>query len=187
MEIKQTSLPEVFTLTPQRHGDARGFFEESWSAKAWAQAGLAELDWVQDNHSLSDKTGTLRGLHYQAPPHGQAKLVRCIVGSIFDVVVDARRGSPNFGKWVGVELSSENGRQIFVPEGFLHGFVTRAPSCEIVYKCTDHYTPDADGSVHWNSCGIDWGLNGEPVLSAKDETAPEFAKFDSPFRWDSVP
>lgn len=186
MKISHTTLPDVFTLTPQRHGDARGFFEESWSEKAWAQAGLAAPVWVQDNHSRSDKVETLRGLHYQAPPYAQAKLVRCIVGRIYDVVVDARKGSPHYGHWVGVELSSENGKQIFVPEGFLHGFVTRAPASEIVYKCNTPYAPEADGSIHWDSCGIDWGLQGDPALSAKDDAAPAFADFDSPFEWDGT-
>lgn len=181
MHIEHTRLPGVFTLTPKRHGDARGFFEESWSAAAWAEAELAPQTWVQDNHSRSDAVGILRGLHFQSPPHAQAKLVRCIAGEIWDVAVDIRRGSPHYGQWVGVTLSARNGRQIFVPEGFLHGFVTRTAGTEITYKCTAPYAPHADGAVHWGSCGIDWDLGAPPTLSAKDAQAPALADFDSPF------
>ena len=140
---------------------------------------------MQDNHSLSETHGTLRGLHFQAPPHAQAKLVRCGRGALFDVAVDIRRGSPTYGQWIGVDLTAENGRQLLIPEGFAHGFVTRAPDTEIVYKCSDFFAPEADGAVLWSSCGIDWGL-GEtaPVLSAKDAAAPALADFDSPFAWE---
>ena len=148
-----------------------------------AEAGL-DIDWVQDNHSLSMQAGTVRGLHFQSPPHAQAKLVRCGRGALFDVVVDIRRGSPTYGQWVGEELSFENGKQILVPTGFLHGFATRTPETEIIYKCSDYYAPDCDGAVRFDSAkiGIDWGLDGlEPVLSDKDATAQDFADFDSPF------
>jgi dTDP-4-dehydrorhamnose 3,5-epimerase len=175
-----TTLPDVLILTPARHGDARGFFSESWNRARMAAAGL-DIDFVQDNHSLSAKAGTVRGLHFQAPPHAQAKLVRCGRGALFDVAVDVRVGSPTYGKWVGVELSFENGRQMLVPEGFLHGFMTLRDDTEIVYKCTDYYNADADGAVRWDSCGIDWPLNVTPMLSAKDETSPTFVDFDSPF------
>ncbi len=180
MEIEPTPLQGVLILTPRRHGDHRGFFCESWSAARMAQAGL-HYDFVQDNHSLSALPGTLRGLHYQAPPHAQAKLVRCGRGRLFDVVVDIRRNSATYGRWVGVDLSFENGRQLMIPEGFLHGFVTREPETEIVYKCTRHYAPEADGTVHWDSCGIDWGLTDDPVISTKDAAAPTLSAFDSPF------
>lgn len=170
MEIIRTAIPDVLVLVPARHGDARGFFSESWNRERLAKAGI-DIDFVQDNHSLSQKTGTLRGLHFQAPPHAQAKLVRCGRGRLFDVAVDIRRGSPTYGRWVGEELSFDNGRQLLIPEGFLHGFVTREPETEVIYKCSDHYAPDADGAVRWDSCGIDWGLTDDPVLSQKDAAA----------------
>lgn len=182
MQIESTALPGVLIVTPARHGDDRGWFSETWNGPRMAQAGIA-LDWVQDNHSFSAQPGTLRGLHYQKPPHAQAKLVRCSRGAILDVAVDARRGSPTYGHWVGVELTAQNHRQLFIPAGFLHGFVTRAPDTEVQYKCSDIYAPDCDGGVRWDSLGIDWGLSGDPVLSAKDRVAPAFADWQSPFEW----
>jgi dTDP-4-dehydrorhamnose 3,5-epimerase len=181
MHVSETSLPGVLILTPARHGDARGFFSESWNRRTLQAAGLYLPDFVQDNHSFSAARGTLRGLHYQAPPHAQGRLVRCGRGALWDVAVDVRRGSPTYGQWVGEELSFENGRQLWIPAGFLHGFVTRAPETEILYKCTDHYAPQADGAVRWDSLGIDWGLDAPPVLSAKDAAAPAFADWTSPF------
>jgi dTDP-4-dehydrorhamnose 3,5-epimerase len=183
LQIEPTALPGVLSLTPSRHGDARGFFSESWSRRALAAHGV-EIDFVQDNHSLSAKAGTLRGLHFQAPPHAQAKLVRCGRGRLWDVAVDIRRGSPSYGQWVGVELSFQNGRQLLVPEGFLHGFVTLEDDTEIVYKCSDYYAPQADGAVRWDSVGIDWELGGEPVLSAKDAAAPALDAFETPFAYE---
>lgn len=184
MQIEQTPLPGVVILTPARFGDARGFFSESWSRKRLADAGL-DIDFVQDNHSVSAKAGTVRGLHFQSPPHAQAKLVRCGRGVLFDVAVDIRRGSPTYGQWVGVELSAENGRQLLIPAGFLHGFATRVDDTEIVYKCSDYYAPECDGSVAWDSVGIDWSLGGlEPVLSAKDAAAPRLADFTTPFAYE---
>lgn len=185
MRVEQTALPGVVILSPQRFGDARGWFCETWNASRMAEAGL-DLAFVQDNHSMSAAVGTLRGLHYQAPPRAQDKLVRCSRGAILDVAVDIRRGSPTYGKWVGVELSAENGRQLLVPKGFLHGFVTRAPDTEVQYKCTDTYAPDCDGGIRWNDpdIGIDWGLGGaEPVLSDKDRAAPFLRDFASPFEY----
>lgn len=182
MQIDQTPLAGVLILTPPRFGDARGFFSESWNRRVMAAQGL-DFDFVQDNHSLSVAENTLRGLHFQAPPHAQDKLVRCGRGALFDVVVDIRAGSPTYGQWFGAELSAENGRQMLVPAGFLHGFVTRQPDTEILYKCTDYYAPDCDGAVHWDSCGIDWGLTGAPVLSDKDAGAAPLSAFDSPFEW----
>lgn len=180
MQIEHTALEGVVLLTPARHQDARGFFSESWSRDRMADAGL-DYDFVQDNHSLSRATGTLRGLHFQAPPHAQAKLVRCGRGCLYDVAVDIRRGSPTYGHWVGAELSFENGRQLLIPEGFLHGFVTRAPDTEVIYKCSHGYAPAADGAVRWDSCGIDWGLEAAPLLSDKDAAAPALSDFDTPF------
>ena len=186
MLTEPTLLPEVLVLTPRRFGDDRGWFCETYSQRALAEAGIT-TPFVQDNHSFSAQPGTLRGLHYQSPPHAQAKLVRCSRGSVFDVAVDARLGSPNYGKWVSVELSASNGRQLFVPIGFLHGFVTLEPDTEIQYKCSDFYAPECDGSVAWNSLGIDWPLSGEPVLSAKDVAAPPFSAFQSPFTFEARP
>ncbi|MXQ06428.1 dTDP-4-dehydrorhamnose 3,5-epimerase [Alphaproteobacteria bacterium GH1-50] len=185
MDIRETKLPGVFVLKPQRFGDDRGFFSESWSHRRLADAGI-EVEFVQDNHSMSSEVGTLRGLHFQAPPHAQAKLVRCGRGRLFDVAVDIRKGSPTYGQWVGEELSFENGLQLYIPEGFLHGFVTREPMTEIVYKCTDYYAPEADGAVHWDSAGIDWALDRAPILSAKDASAPRLEAFDSPFTWEAA-
>ncbi|WP_170399614.1 dTDP-4-dehydrorhamnose 3,5-epimerase [Ruegeria arenilitoris] len=186
MQIEDTALPGVLILTPKRFGDARGFFSETWNRRTLNEFGIA-LEFVQDNHSVSASVGTLRGLHFQAPPHAQDKLVRCGQGALFDVVVDIRKGSPTYGQWTGVELTAENGRQLLVPKGFLHGFVTRSPHTEICYKCTDYYAPDCDRAVHWDSCGIDWGLTGDPVLSDKDAVAPALAEFDSPFVWEGKP
>ena len=184
MQIEETALAGVLIVTPKRFGDDRGWFSETWSATAMAAAGLG-LEFVQDNHSMSAAVSTLRGLHFQAPPHAQDKLVRCTAGLIFDVAVDFRRGSPSFGHWVGVELSPENGRQMLVPKGFLHGFLTRAPHTEVQYKCTDVYAPDCDGGVRWDDpeIGIDWGLVGTPVLSGKDMVAPLLRDVVSPFEW----
>lgn len=186
MQVEQTPLPGVLILVPRRFGDARGFFSESWNRRTLSEAGVELPEFVQDNHSMSVTPGTLRGLHYQSPPHAQGKLVRCGRGRLFDVAVDARRGSPTYGRWFGTELTFENGRQLWIPAGFLHGFVTRAPDTEIVYKCTDHYAPDCDGAVRWDSAtlGIDWGLTGAPVLSDKDAAAPEFDAWQSPFDWE---
>ena len=186
MEHRNTSLPGVVVLTPQRFGDHRGFFSESWNRRVLEAAGLDLPEFVQDNHSMSHEVGTLRGLHFQAPPHAQGKLVRCGRGRLFDVAVDIRKGSPTYGQWIGEELSFENGRQLWIPAGFLHGFVTREPDTEIIYKCTDHYAPDCDGAVRWDSCGIDWGLNGGPILSEKDTNAPQLADFDSPFTYEGM-
>lgn len=180
MEVRETPLPGVLILEPKRFGDARGFFCETWNAKRMEDAGL-NVEFVQDNHSMSAEAGTLRGLHFQAPPNAQAKLVRCGRGRLFDVAVDIRKGSPTYGKWFGIELSFDNGLQLLIPEGFAHGFVTREPDTEVVYKCSDFYAPVSDGGVRWDTCGIDWGLQGDPVLSQKDAEATAFDEFDSPF------
>ena len=183
MKIEPTDLPDVLILTPARFGDERGWFSETFNAARLAAAGL-DMVWVQDNHSMSARVGTLRGLHFQAPPHAQDKLVRCSRGAIFDVAVDIRRGSPGYGAWIGVELTAQNGRQMLVPKGFLHGFVTRAADSEVQYKCSDVYAPECDGGIRWNDpdIGIDWGVSA-PVLSAKDSAAPAFRDFVSPFVW----
>ena len=187
MQIEDTALEGVKLITPRRFGDHRGFFAETWNAKAFAKLGIAS-DFVQDNHSLSAEVGTVRGLHFQAPPHAQAKLVRCGRGAIFDVAVDIRRDSATYGNWVGHELSAENGAQLFIPEGFAHGFVTLQPDSEIVYKCSDYYAPESEGAVRWNdpAIGIDWPLSGAAILSGKDAEAPLLADLDSPFSWEGA-
>ncbi|RCW82050.1 dTDP-4-dehydrorhamnose 3,5-epimerase [Paracoccus lutimaris] len=183
MYIEKTPLPGVLVLVPKRIGDARGFFSESWNRKTLLAAGVELPEFVQDNHSMSAAIGTLRGLHFQSPPHAQGKLVRCGRGRLFDVAVDIRKGSPTYGQWYGAELSFENARQLWIPAGFLHGFVTREADTEIAYKCTDHYAPECDGGVAWDSVGIDWGDGIKPLLSAKDAGAPALADFDSPFTY----
>lgn len=183
MQIEKTKLDGVFIITPKRFGDARGFFSESWNRKTLLAAGVDLPEFVQDNHSMSAKVGTVRGLHFQSPPHAQGKLVRCGRGSLFDVAVDVREGSATFGQWFGAELSFENGKQLWIPAGFLHGFLTLQDDTEIAYKCTDHYAPECDGAVRWDSCGIDWPLPAGvmPVLSDKDTAAQTLADFKSPF------
>jgi len=183
MQIEDLSLPGVMLIAPAVFRDARGSFSETWNRKRLAEQGF-DLDFVQDNHSVSSAPGTIRGLHFQAPPHAQDKLVRCVKGRIWDVAVDIRKGSPTYGQWAGAELSPENGQQLLVPKGFLHGFVTLEPDTEVLYKCTDTYAPECDGAVLWSSCGIDWPFEGAPVLSAKDAAAIPFARFDSPFVWE---
>ena len=183
MQIEETALSGVLILTPRRFGDDRGFFSEVWNRSVLKSHGI-DMDFVQDNHSLSRPVGTVRGLHYQSPPHAQDKLVRCGAGVVFDVAIDARAGSPTYGKWVGVELSAENGRQLLIPKGFLHGFVTRVPNSELLYKCSDVYAPDCDGAVRFDDpdLGIDWGIEPQAaILSDKDRCASSFADFKSPF------
>lgn len=180
MQLDATDLPEVILLYPRRYGDARGWFSETWNRRTLSDAGLTLPDFVQDNHSFSAARHTLRGLHYQRPPHAQAKLVRCSRGRILDVAVDVRRGSPRYGAHTMAELSAENGRQLYVPAGFLHGFLTLTDDCEVQYKCSDYYAPDCDGAVRWDSLGIDWGTDA-PLLSDKDAAAPRFDDFVSPF------
>ena len=185
MQVLTTELPGVLIIEPDRFGDTRGFFSESWNRRRMAGHGV-EIDFVQDNHSLSVEPGTLRGLHFQTPPHAQAKLVRCGRGVFMDVVADIRHGSPTYGRWLGVDLSFENGRQLLVPEGFLHGFVTRQPETEIIYKCSDYYAPDCDSAVRFDDpdLAIDWGLDGPPILSEKDAAAPRLRDLPAYFTWE---
>lgn len=183
------SLPSsrVRLIKPRRFGDERGWFMETWSRKALAAQGI-EAEFVQDNHSLSRAAGTLRGLHFQTPPHVQGKLVRCTAGRVMDYAVDVRRGSPTWGRWVGAELSAENGHQLWIPGGFAHAFVTLEADTEIAYKCTDYYAPSNDGGIRWDSVGIDWPLPPSgPVLSEKDTKLPRLEEFDSPFAYDGEP
>lgn len=175
MNLIETALPGVLILEPKVFGDARGFFLESWNRQTMAERGL-DLDFVQDNHSRSAR-GVLRGLHYQLE-NPQGKLVRVSHGAVFDVAVDVRRSSPHFGKWVGVELSGENHRMLWIPPGFAHGFVVLSDTADFLYKCTTPYHPASDRSLRWNdpAIGIAWpDSGGDPVLSAKDAAAPLLA------------
>lgn len=186
MNIEETEIPGILILTPQRFGDVRGWFCETWNSRSLKNAGIA-LDFVQDNHSFTAQVGTVRGLHFQSPPHAQDKLVRVVRGRIFDVAVDIRSGSPTYGRWVGVELSAKNNRQVLVPKGFLHGFVTCEADTEVVYKCSDYFAPKCDGAVRFDDPGIciDWGIDPtRAVLSDKDASAPLLKTIKSPFVWE---
>lgn len=173
---------DVKIIKPVYHFDDRGFFTELYNRKTYKDFGV-EVEFVQDNYSLSRKSGTLRGLHFQAPPQAQAKLVRCGRGAIYDVVVDIRRGSPTYGEWEGYELSANNGCQLFVPVGFAHGFLTLEDNSEIIYKCSSYYDPKSEGAVLWNDpdIGIQWPSNERPILSEKDMAALCLKAFDTPF------
>lgn len=175
MQAIQTAIPEVLIIAPKVFGDSRGFFFESFNARSFRALTGLDVSFVQDNHSRSAK-GVLRGLHYQIR-QPQGKLVRVTRGSVFDVAVDLRRNSPNFGKWVGVELSEDNHRQLWVPPGFGHGFVVLSESADFLYKTTDYYAPEHERCVIWNdpTIGIDWPLDGEPLLSAKDRDGKPLA------------
>lgn len=172
MQVEKTKLPGVYVLKPELFGDARGFFFESWSKRKMEAAGI-DVDFVQDNHSFSAQRGTLRGLHYQLEPMAQAKLLRATHGTIYDVAVDIRRGSPTYKKWVGVELSAENKRQLFIPRGFAHGFITLTDDVEVQYKADNYYAPEADGNIRYDDpeLAINWPLP-PTILSDKDKKAP---------------
>lgn len=173
MNIIDTSIPDVKIIEPAVFGDERGFFFESFNQQRFEAAVGCAAPFVQDNHSRSAK-GVLRGLHYQLAPHAQGKLVRVIAGEVFDVAVDIRPGSASFGQWVGVHLSAANKRQLWVPPGFAHGFVTLSDSAEFLYKTTDYWFKELERSIAWNDpeLAIAWPLDGEPQLSAKDGAAP---------------
>ncbi|MEA3474175.1 MAG: dTDP-4-dehydrorhamnose 3,5-epimerase [Pseudomonadota bacterium] len=176
-------------LRPRRFGDTRGWFMETYS-EAVARAAGVYVRFVQDNQSFSASQGTVRGLHFQRPPHAQAKLVRCVRGSIMDYAVDVRRGSPTYGHHVAAKLTAEGGEQLFIPVGYAHGFVTMEPDVEIAYKVSGIYAPDCDGGIIWNdpTVGIDWPLPASgAVLSDKDKLLPTLAEFDSPFDYDGEP
>ncbi len=176
-------------IIPNRFGDARGWFSESYSRRALAELGIFD-DFVQDNHSLSASKGTLRGLHFQTPPHAQAKLVRCIAGAIWDVAVDVRADSPTYGKWVGAELTAASGEQLYVPVGFAHGFVTLTDNTEVAYKTSDYYAPECDGGIIWNDqqIAVEWPIADlAPILSDKDHKLQKLKDFVSPFQYDGIP
>ncbi|MBE0575130.1 MAG: dTDP-4-dehydrorhamnose 3,5-epimerase [Desulfuromonadales bacterium] len=179
MKVIHTEIPDVLIIEPKVFGDDRGFFYESYNEKSWREAtGIAPY-FVQDNHSRSAK-GVLRGLHYQLPPMSQGKLVRCVVGEVYDVAVDIRRISPTFGQWVGSFLSAENKRQMWIPEGFAHGFLVLSEATEFLYKTTNYYSPEHERSIRWDdsALGIKWPGGLTPVLSPKDAIAPIFSESD---------
>lgn len=172
MKITKTKLEGVVILEPDVFGDHRGFFMESWSKKKMEELGLY-YDFVQDNHSKSTVKGTLRGIHFQKGDKAQAKLVRCVKGAVLDVAVDLRHDSPTYKQWLAIELSEENKKQILIPRGFGHGFVTLADDVEFLYKADNYYAPEADGGIRWNDpeIGVEWGVE-KPILSVKDEKNP---------------
>jgi dTDP-4-dehydrorhamnose 3,5-epimerase len=178
IEATTTGLAGVLILRPTVHGDDRGFFFESWSARDFAAATGVDATFVQDNHSRS-AAGVLRGLHYQLPPHAQGKLVRAIAGAVWDVAVDIRRSSPTYGSWTGVELTADNKLQLWVPPGFAHGFVALTDA-ELLYKTTAFYHGASDRSLRWDDpdIGVEWPLQAAPVLSAKDQAAPPLPEAD---------
>jgi dTDP-4-dehydrorhamnose 3,5-epimerase len=181
VEVSQTGIPGLVVIRPRVFGDNRGFFLETHSRRAYAEAGL-DYDFVQDNHARSGPKGVLRGLHFQRPPATQAKLVWVVRGAVFDVVVDLRVGSPTYGKWYGIELTEENFLRLMVPRGFAHGYVTLTENAEFMYKVDAPYAPDEDAGIAWNDpdIGVRWPI-ADPVLSAKDAVQPTLAAIGSPF------
>jgi len=174
MQIEPSPIPDVKILTPKKHGDARGFFSETYNRRTLTELGIG-VEFVQDNHSLSAEQHVVRGLHFQIPPHAQGKLVRVVRGSILDVAVDIRRASPTFGQHISVILSAKNWKQIYVPPGFAHGFATLEPNTEVVYKVTDYYAPECDRGLLWNdpAIGINWGAAAQAaILSDRDKKHP---------------
>jgi dTDP-4-dehydrorhamnose 3,5-epimerase len=171
--ITPLAIPEVLLITPKRHGDARGWFAETWSEKLMAQAGLRR-PFVQDNQAFNASAGTIRGLHFQRAPRAQGKLVRALKGAIYDVAVDVRPGSASYGRWVAAELTADAGEQLFVPRGFAHGYCTLTADAELFYKVDGQYAPELEGGVAWDDpdLAIPWPVDGEPVLSDKDRKLP---------------
>jgi dTDP-4-dehydrorhamnose 3,5-epimerase len=186
MDVKATDIPGVLLLKPRFFHDARGFFVETYNMRAAREAGL-QAEFVQDNQALSLKRGTVRALHFQVPPHVQGKLVRVLRGSIYDVAVDLRVGSPTYGRWVAVTLTAQGGEQLFVPRGFAHGYCTLEPDTEVAYKVDDYYAPDCEKGLIWNdpTLAVPWSVSAaDAVLSDKDRKLPRLADFASPFRYD---
>lgn len=186
MEVVATNVPGVLLLKPRHFNDARGYFVETYNQRAAHAAGIA-AEFVQDNQAFSSQRGTVRALHFQVPPHAQAKLVRVLRGAIYDVAVDLRAGSPTYGRWTAAELTAQGGEQIFVPGGFAHGYCTLEADTEVAYKVDDYYAPDCEQGLIWNdsTLAIDWPVAAsDAVLSDKDRKLPRFADFVSPFRYD---
>ncbi|MEM9752429.1 MAG: dTDP-4-dehydrorhamnose 3,5-epimerase [Planctomycetota bacterium] len=189
LDIERFDIPGLILAKPRRFGDERGWFSEVYSASAWAEHGVA-VDFVQDNHSFTASPGTLRGLHFQAPPHGQDKLVRVARGRVFDVAVDLRVGSPTYGQWAGAELSAEGGEQLLVPVGLAHGFLTLTPDCEVLYKCSSTYAPSAEGGLAWDDpqVAIAWPDDIQVEhLNDRDRGWPTLDELASPFRFAPEP
>ncbi|MEM7663315.1 MAG: dTDP-4-dehydrorhamnose 3,5-epimerase [Pseudomonadota bacterium] len=183
IEVQTFDIEGPALITPKRFGDERGYFSETWSRGDWAEAGLPPIDWVQDNEAFSAAVGTTRGLHFQAPPSAQTKLLRAVQGEIFDVAVDIRKGSPTYGKSVSAKLTSEGGEQLFVPRGFAHGYQTLTPDTLVAYKCDGLYDPSTEGGLLWSDSDLDfeWPVTDDAKLSARDEKWPVLADLDSPF------
>ncbi|WP_114008015.1 dTDP-4-dehydrorhamnose 3,5-epimerase [Cohaesibacter intestini] len=187
LDVTDLGLDGVVEIKPRQFGDERGFFSETYNAQAMKDAGI-DIEFVQDNHSLSVEKGVLRGLHFQTPPFAQDKLVRVVRGSVFDVIVDFRQGSPTFGKWVGVEISAEKWNQVLIPKGFGHGFLTLEPNTEFLYKVSNFYSKECDRSVRFDdpAIGIEWPLSHDClILSDKDKTAPLLADTDTGFSYEA--
>ncbi|WP_409252133.1 dTDP-4-dehydrorhamnose 3,5-epimerase [Bacillus sp. SCS-153A] len=184
MKVIETNLEGVLVIEPKVFGDHRGWFMETYSDAKFSEAGI-DLNFVQDNQSFSAAKGTLRGLHYQLNPKAQTKLVRCTQGSIFDVAVDIRKGSPTFGKWFGIELSAENKKQLLVPKGFAHAFMTLTDDVEVQYKVDELYSPENDRGIIWNDpeIGIDWPFDITPILSEKDQKVPLLKDTENNFNY----
>ncbi|MDR2111713.1 MAG: dTDP-4-dehydrorhamnose 3,5-epimerase [Candidatus Accumulibacter sp.] len=176
MKATPLAIPDVLLLEPEIFGDARGFFHESYNQRAFRALTGLDIDFVQDNHSRSARN-VLRGLHYQLPPKAQGKLVRAVVGEVFDVAIDIRADSPTFGQWIGERLSADNHRQLWIPPGLAHGFLVLSEYAEFLYKTTDYYAPELERCIPWNDPGlaIDWPLDGAPILSGKDQKGTSFA------------
>lgn len=186
MKFERLAIPDLVLVEPKRHGDPRGFFSETFREDAIASSGIV-AHFVQDNHVVSNQRGVLRGLHFQKPPRAQGKLVRCSRGAILDVGVDIRQGSPTFGRYVAVELSAKNWRQLWVPPGFAHGYLTLEDDCEVIYKVTDYYAPECDSGIAWDDpdIGIDWGVSPDSViLSDKDRRQPLLKVAEVAFNYD---
>ena|SRR5665648_262828 len=184
MDARHLEIPDVILVTPRRFGDARGFFSETYNKTQFAKIGI-DAEFVQDNHSLSQSKGTVRGLHFQTPPHAQDKLVRVCRGAILDVAVDIRHGSPSFGRFVSSVLSAENWQQLWVPKGFAHGFCTLEDNTEVIYKVTDFYAPDCDKGLAWDDpgLGIEWPVSSrDAILTVKDRGFPNLADLPTYFR-----
>jgi dTDP-4-dehydrorhamnose 3,5-epimerase len=183
LDVQRLDIPDVCVIAPRRIADSRGYFSEVFVDRLFRSA-VADVGFVQDNHSLSRDRGVIRGLHFQVPPHVQGKLVRCTRGRILDVAVDLRKGSPHYGRHVAVELSAENGLQLWIPGGFAHGFCTLEAETEIAYKVTDYYAPECDRGLAFNdpALGIDWlDLGQPPQLSPRDQSHPRLAELGNPF------
>lgn len=185
MEIRPTGIESLLVIEPAVFGDSRGFFSETWNQHDFSAAVGSKITFVQDNHSRSAR-GVLRGLHYQIPPAAQGKLVRVVHGAVFDVAVDIRDGSPTFGRWFGIELSADNHRQLWVPPGFAHGFMTLSETADFVYKVTTYYSPEHERAIRWDdpAIGIEWPTDGSsPMTSEKDRTAPLLVDAVLPENW----